>query len=198
MANQGPVSSTTDQSPLVIPRIITSFDTGSTNLTSVTCLQNDSEVNALGGDSIMKLYSHQGKLLKSVEIKSKENPCDIAVTMSGKLVYADYRERTVNIVKNTEIQSVISLSRWKPRNVSSTSAGDLLVFMCCDDLKQTEVVRYSDSNEKQSIQYNDNGKPLYFIWLHQIHHWEQKSRYLCIWPWCQCSSSGQSKSKIPL
>lgn len=160
MATQGVESSTSDQSLLDIPLIITSFDTESTNLTSLACL-NDLEVWALGGDNIMKLYSYQGEQLKSVETKSKENPCDIAVTMSGELIYADYRERTVNVVRKTEIQSVISLLGWKPRNVSSTSAGDLLVVMCCDDFKQTKVVRYSDSNEKQIIQYNDNGKPLY-------------------------------------
>lgn len=160
MAAMGADSSTTDRSLLDIPLIISSFDTKSTNLTSLACL-NDLEIWALGGDSIMKLYSHQGKELKLIETKSKENPCDIAVTMSGELVYADYRERTVNIVRNTEIQSVISLLGWKPRNVTSTLSGDLLVVMCCDDFNQTKVVRYFDLNEKQSIQYNDNGKPLY-------------------------------------
>lgn len=153
-------SSTLDRSLLDIPLIMTSFDTESTNLISLACL-NDLEVWALGGDSIMKLYSYRGEQLKKVETKLKENPCDIALTMSGELVYADYRESTVNIVRNTEIQSVISLLGWKPRNVTSTLSGDLLVVMCCDDFKQTKVVRYSDLNEKQSIQYNDNGKPLY-------------------------------------
>lgn len=139
---------------------MTSFDTESTNLTSLACL-NDLEVWALGGDSIMKLYSYRGEQLKKVETKSKENPSDIALTMSRELVYADYRERTVNIVRNTEIQSVISLLGWKPRNVTSTLSGDLLVVMCCDDFNQTKVVRYFDLKEKQSIQYNDKGKPLY-------------------------------------
>lgn len=154
------MSSLNDWSLLDVPRVITSFNTESTHLTSLTCL-NSSEVWVLGGDSIMRLFSYQGELVKSVRTKSKENPCDIAVTMSGELVYADYRERTVNIMRNTEIQSVISLSGWKPRNISSTSSGDLLVVICCDDSRQTKVVRYSASKEKQTIQYNDEGKPLY-------------------------------------
>nr|XP_022305515.1 uncharacterized protein LOC111112356 [Crassostrea virginica] len=45
----------------------------------------------------MKLYNMQGKLLKSVQAKSRNVPKDIAVTQSGDLVYADYDERSINL-----------------------------------------------------------------------------------------------------
>ncbi|XP_062585117.1 uncharacterized protein LOC134246774 [Saccostrea cucullata] len=142
------------------PELITTIDTGYYFLKSVTCL-SDEEIWTCGEDKIMKLYNLQGKLLKSIQTKSGKIPCDIAVTRSGDLVYTDLGTRTVNIVKNDQIKEVIRLQGWRPNGVCITSSGDLLVTMDSDDNKQTKVVRYSGSTEKQTIQFDSEGNPLY-------------------------------------
>ncbi|XP_052705859.1 E3 ubiquitin-protein ligase TRIM71-like [Crassostrea angulata] len=159
MPPQGAESSPPDRSLMDVPRIITDIDTGYERLYGVTCL-NDTEVWTRGSNNIMKLFNLQREQVESIQTKSGNIPEDIAVTRSGDLVYTDYGNRTVNIVKNRQIQTVIRLQGWKPRRVCSTSSGDLLVVMNSDD-KQTKVVCYSGSTEKQSIQYNDKGQPLY-------------------------------------
>lgn len=50
------------------------------------------------------------------------------------------------IVKDTEIQTVFALQGWKACGVCYT-----IVVLANDDEKQVKCVRYSDSNEKQSI-----------------------------------------------
>ncbi|XP_052681786.1 E3 ubiquitin-protein ligase TRIM71-like [Crassostrea angulata] len=160
MPPQGAESSPPDRSLMDVPRVITAIDTEYDCLYGVTCL-NDTEFWTHGNDNMMKLYNLQGERVKSIQTKSGNYPQDIAVTRSGDLVYTDYKDRTVNIVKNTQIQTVIRLRGWKPWGVCSTSFGDLLVVMDSDDRKQTKVVRYSGSTEKQSIQYDDKGQPLY-------------------------------------
>lgn len=45
------------------------------------------------------------ELVKSVQTKSRKVPWGIAVTINGDLIYTDRDDRTVNIVKHTEIQT---------------------------------------------------------------------------------------------
>ncbi|XP_052704882.1 uncharacterized protein LOC128180770 [Crassostrea angulata] len=160
MPPQGAESSPPDRSLMDVPRVITAIDTGYEYLFSVTC-QNDTEIWTRGRDSMMNLYNLQGERVKSIQTKSGNIIIDIAVKRSGDLVYTDYHDRTVNLVENAQIQTVIRLRGWIPYSVCSTSSGDLLVVMDSDDRKQTKVVRYSGSTKKQSIQYDDKGQPLY-------------------------------------
>nr|XP_022318741.1 uncharacterized protein LOC111121668 isoform X2 [Crassostrea virginica] len=133
------------------PRILTDIQTEFRHLHSVSCL-SDSELWT--GDihnSILRLYNLQGELLRIVQTNS-EHGKDIAVTRSGDLVLSEYWDRTIHLVTDTQIHTLITLREWRPGFLCSTSSGDLLVLLTSDDLHQTKVVRYSGSTETQTIQ----------------------------------------------
>ncbi|XP_022320423.2 uncharacterized protein LOC111122782 [Crassostrea virginica] len=140
------------------PRILTDIQTEYTYLYSVSCL-SDSELWTRRNDNILRLFNLQGELLRSVKTELGKAPTDIAVTRNGCLLYADYS--TIYLVSGTQIQPLITLRGWTPYNLCSTSSGDLLVITRSHDRKQTKVVCYSGSIEKQSIQWDDQGNPLY-------------------------------------
>ncbi|XP_078331135.1 uncharacterized protein LOC144624964 [Crassostrea virginica] len=161
------------------PRILTDIQTEYRHVYSVSCL-SDSELWTRGHDKIMRLYNLQGELLRHVQTKSGNVPQDIAVTRSGDLVYADDLNRSINIVRERQIQSLITLQGWRPRYLCSTSSGDLLVIMISDDEKQAKVVRYSGSIEKQSIQWYGQGKPLYSSGCYTKYLSENRNLDICV------------------
>ncbi|XP_056022957.1 uncharacterized protein LOC130055189 [Ostrea edulis] len=161
------------------PRVTATIDTGYEYLASVSCLSED-QVWTRGDNKTMKLLNLQSELLTSIQTKSGNEPRDIAVTRDGYLVYTDYRERTINLIKNKQIQTVITLQGWRPLCVCSTASDDLLVTMISDDVKQSKVVRYSGSTEKQSIQFDDQGRPLYSSGDYIKHLSENKNLDICV------------------
>ncbi|XP_078310800.1 uncharacterized protein LOC111132646 [Crassostrea virginica] len=153
-------SSSPNRPLLDVPQLLTELDTGYESLYGLSCL-SDEEIWTRGEDKNLKLYNLRGELMKSVRSKSGNVPQDIAVTRSGGLLYTDYRDSSINLVSGKQIQTLIKLQGWNPRGVCSTSSEDLLVIMYSDDKKQSKVLRYSGSTEKQAIQWDDQRKPLY-------------------------------------
>jgi hypothetical protein len=142
------------------PETVTTIHTGYKYLCNVAC-PSEEEIWTCGDSTTMKLYSiSQGSLLKSITTKSGNTPSDIAMTNSGDLVYTESNDRTVNIVKNEEIETVIRLQGWYPRSVCCTSSDNLLVTMESNN-KPSKVERYSGSTATQTIQFDDQGYPLY-------------------------------------
>ncbi|XP_022309601.2 uncharacterized protein LOC111115232 [Crassostrea virginica] len=168
--------------PRILNDIQTEFGGYNNVLNKVSCL-SDEEIWTSGNNKIMKLYNLKGELLKSIQTKSGDAPRDIAVTRSGGLVYTDYRDRSINLVSGTQIQTLITLRGWRPRGLCCTSSGDLLVTMTSDDGKQTKVVRYSGSTEKQTIQWDDQGKPLYSSGMYIKYLSENRNLDICVADW---------------
>lgn len=102
-------------------------------------------------------------------------PQDLTVTKSGDLIYTDYSDITVNKVPSTQIEVLIRLRGWRPSGVCSTSSGDLMVIMDSDDDEQTNVMRYSNSVEEQSIQFDNKGELLYSLGYSGFHITENKN-----------------------
>nr|XP_022323869.1 uncharacterized protein LOC111124896 [Crassostrea virginica] len=140
------------------PEVLNTIKTGYERLRSVTCL-NEGEIWTSGKTADIKCFNTQGVLQKTTKTKSGYLPLDIAVYSDGALLYSDWETRTVYKVKNDQTEEIIT--GWKPFNLCVTSSGDLLVTMFSDDKAQSKVVRYSGSTVKQTIQFDEEGQPLY-------------------------------------
>ncbi|XP_048760955.2 uncharacterized protein LOC125670063 [Ostrea edulis] len=162
-------------------RLTATIKTGYYRLYSVSPLSEE-QVWTCGNEEIMKLFNLRGQLLTSIQTESGNTPEDIIVTWDGYLVYTDSDKRTVNLVKNKQIETVITLQGWKPCYICSTSSDDLLVTMDSDDLKQSKVVRYSGSTEKQIIQFDDQGRPLYSSGYTKFIS-ENRNQDICVADW---------------
>ncbi|XP_065929339.1 uncharacterized protein [Magallana gigas] len=161
------------------PELVATIQTGYENVYNVTYLNEDC-VWTFESTKDIKCFNMKGELLHTVSNKSKQPPNDIAVDSDGNLLFCDGTSSTVNKVKNGQTEELIRLRGWGPCNLCVTSNGDLLVTMYSDYKTQSKVVRYSGSTEKQTIQFDDEGKPLYSRKLGAKYITENRNYDICV------------------
>ncbi|XP_065938015.1 E3 ubiquitin-protein ligase TRIM71-like [Magallana gigas] len=142
------------------PELISSIQTGYKTLRIVCCHKED-RIWTCGDTNEIKCLSVDGSLFQRIQTISGKWPNDIFVDSEGDLLYSNRIAGTVIKVRNGKTEELIRLHGWGPCKVFVTFSEYLLVTMCSDNLTQSKVVRYSGSTEKQTIQFDDEGKPLY-------------------------------------
>lgn len=162
------------------------------NIDSISCVSNN-EFWISGDDNVMRLYNHQGHIVKSIQTRSGNTPKDTAVTRSGDLVYTNPKIFTVSIVKNTQIHDLIRLRNRKPIYVCCYSLGDFLVVIQDLTYKKLKVMRYSGSTEEQDTQFYAKGECLYtfsgFLFRFRENIVENKNFDICV-------ADGQGKAIV--
>lgn len=89
--------------------------------------------------------------------------------------------KTLNLGKNEkDIQENIILQRSKPRNMCRAFPGYLLVVLNSNDYKNTKFIRNSGSTDKQTIQFNNKGKPMYPYGSYYRYIKENMNLYICM------------------
>ncbi|XP_061186840.1 E3 ubiquitin-protein ligase TRIM45-like [Saccostrea echinata] len=122
-------------------------------------------------DKIKIFNCDQASLVKSITTKTPDSVEDVVVTNDGKLAYTVYTDNITNIyinmkngVRDSVREKVMTrLENWRCCDMYSTSSGDLLVIMECVNEKQTKVVKYANSDVKQTIQFDDENEPCKYI-----------------------------------
>lgn len=100
------VESSTTKPLISDPQILMDINTGHVyGLHSASCLKDEHIWTCSYTDNIINLYNLQGELVRSIQTKSGNTPGGIAVTKSGDLVYTDGKDCSVNIVRNTLINT---------------------------------------------------------------------------------------------
>lgn len=143
------------------PLVIQSKEINGGAIQSLSLLSNTEVWTSHMGNDIISLHNLRED--KTMSITLGHIPEDITVTKKGNLIYTYFKDSTgiLKVVIKSEIKRVIRVWGWKLGNVCSAKINELLVIMERDHDKQTKVVRYYGSTEKQSIQFNYQSQPLY-------------------------------------
>ena len=117
----------------------------------------------MGGESYeLKLFDLQGHLHRTVIIPW----IGTFICMYNKQVmYSDYNDNTVKKISDDDtVVTMFTTGDWKPKGITGSVSGDLLVCLIKDD--QSKVVRYSNTGTVlQEIQYDSQCQPLYqYAW----------------------------------
>ena len=112
----------------IVTDLNTTFGGWFNRLHSVSCL-TDEEIWTSDSGKHIRFFNLQGEFKKSVKTKSGNKASDVEVTRDGNLVYTDYKDNSINLVTDGQIQPLVKLEGWKPYGLCRSTFDDLLVIM---------------------------------------------------------------------
>ncbi|XP_048743648.2 E3 ubiquitin-protein ligase TRIM71-like [Ostrea edulis] len=159
---------------------ITTIPTGVNPLYNVACVGVD-EVWVSGDNKTIRRVDIHGSVRDTVTTTCPDWPGDITVTRQGELVYSDAHKRTVNIVRHGRTETLITTPRgWHPEQLCCTKSGDILVSMCTTDTSQYKIIRYQGHTEKQEIERDEDGEPIYKRGIYPLRVVENNNGDICV------------------
>lgn len=164
---------------LDLPKVISAFSTGHKKLRNFSVYsKQEIWTNFEGGK--LKCFKSGGTLTKMITTSPDVCPNDIAITSERDLVYCDGTSNAVNKMTDGHIEEQIRVPGWTPCNLCVTSTNELLVVLCNDAKTESKVVRYSGKTEKQSIQFDEERRPLYSGNSKIKYITENRNRDICV------------------
>jgi hypothetical protein len=163
------------------PLLVHKIKTGYYQLYGVA-IQDRNGIWVVGNAQQIKLFDVNDKSMKKSMNTALSGEKHTAVTNQGHIIYARKEGRTIYmyIVKYELSEELISVQGWRIHGLCVTSADGLLVVLTSDNKKETKVVRYHGCDEKQTIQFESGGKPLYSVGGNQKCICENKNFDVCV------------------
>jgi tripartite motif-containing protein 2/3 len=142
-------------------KIIANIPTNFEKLLRAACVGSD-RAWISGLHKKVRCLDIHGTVTDTVTSTCKSHPSGITVNRQGELIYSDYFNRTVNIVRHGKTETLITTPKgWHPQGLCCTRSGDILVTMFTTDDSHCKIVRYQGQRVTQEIDKDERGNPIY-------------------------------------
>ena len=90
------------------------IQTGFTRTARVACSLSGHQLYVCGNINIIKTFSGEkfGDI-KEILTHSRNEPCDVTVTVDEHVVYTDWEDGSINIMKGEQVERLIKLVDWR-------------------------------------------------------------------------------------
>ncbi|XP_055999941.1 uncharacterized protein LOC125656567 [Ostrea edulis] len=137
---------------------IANIPTNLTKLAKVACIKSG-KAWISGKDEKIQCVDIHGTVQDTVTSTCFDFPTDIAVNKQGELIYSDYINRTVNIIRHNPMITIPQ--GWHPMGLCCTRSDDILVSTKTTDNCHCKIVLYQGQSVIQEINQDEHGNPIY-------------------------------------
>ncbi|XP_061175976.1 E3 ubiquitin-protein ligase TRIM71-like [Saccostrea echinata] len=109
------------------PEIIANISTEYESLYDIACLENDQAW--VNGGGIMTRLDIKGKVFEKINTANNSPANGLAVNNDGELLYSDYNEEKIYLVKHGKPRTLIK-TQWGPGGICLSASGKILAVTC--------------------------------------------------------------------